>query len=105
TRCLSDWSSDVCSSDLPRALLELQLRPLLVQLLRRGLRALELAEEPARAMLRRDDRERACDGDREQEEVQARHAQAFSATLNTALRARGFRLTSASDGLIARPTA
>src|SRR4029078_9298937 len=88
----------------PRALLELQLGPLLGELLRARLLVLELGEALARLVLRGDDADRARHDEREEQEVQARH-QFFSATLRTALRARGLRRTSSSPGLIARPTA
>ena len=81
----------------PGALLELQLPPLDVELLRALLLALELGEQLARLVLRGDEAERAGDQQREQDEVEPRHLRrsaALSATRRTALRARGLAATS-----------
>src|SRR3982751_2843130 len=101
----------------PGARLELQPPVLDVELARAVVLALEIREQLACLVLRRDEPERAGDENREEEEVQFRHRApgsilvfgsmgpaVRSATLRMALRARGFLLVSSLDGLIGRPT-
>src|SRR5437016_3055081 len=108
------------SRHAPSRLLELKLSVFRFVLARACLATLELDEQPACLVPRRDERKRACDEQSEQNEVDAHHgrtptalqpcgqaagngASVRSATRKTALRERGLRLSSSIEGFCARP--
>src|SRR5215470_974466 len=92
----------------PSRLLYLQLAVLDIVSARLRDFALQVDKELARLMARGDQRERACDQHREQDEVYSHHhasgPSVRSATRSVALRARGFAVSSAVPARIARPT-
>src|SRR5579863_7495134 len=95
----------------PRALLELELAPLDVEVVAVRIQLLELHEHLTRAVLAvnrargRAERPEPEDRDCEQEHLAGEKIHTiFSATRNSALRARGFLSTSASAARALRPT-